>query len=219
MTRKRQEGEDKNGVLEAEEQADSSERTRSLKGIQRSHQTNEVEFKNPGASRRLGPSRRVNHHRHRAPLLRILLLSPVQNPYHPPVPTGTAAQRQRSRRGQEDQRHLHQHQQQWGRSQQRWAMLLLQNEQVRIWQSGPGSGNCRPSLRPTAGWWLRPRRRRRKRRQQLLPLPMPRPPSLQEYVAVVRQPPAAEFLHHRRPPHNMRANVGAGNFNKRFSAG
>ncbi|XP_078499611.1 uncharacterized protein LOC144755033 isoform X2 [Lissotriton helveticus] len=79
---------------------------------------------NPGASRRLGPSRRVNH-RHRAPLLRILLLSPVQNRYHPPVPTGTAAQRQqrRSRRGQEDQRHLHQNQQQWGRIQQRWAML------------------------------------------------------------------------------------------------
>ncbi|XP_078503512.1 uncharacterized protein LOC144762242 [Lissotriton helveticus] len=61
-----------------------------------------------------GPSRRVNNHGHRAPLLRILLLSPVQNPYHPPVPTGTAAQLQRSRRGQEDQRHLHLHQQQWG---------------------------------------------------------------------------------------------------------
>ncbi|XP_078538299.1 uncharacterized protein LOC144823562 [Lissotriton helveticus] len=58
-----------------------------------------AESENPGASRRLGPSRRVNHHRHRAPLLRILLLSPVQNPYHPPVPTGTAAQRQRSWRG------------------------------------------------------------------------------------------------------------------------
>ncbi|XP_078540681.1 uncharacterized protein LOC144826162 [Lissotriton helveticus] len=70
------------------------------------------EPQNPGASRIQGPSRRVNHHLHRAPLLRILLLSPVQNPYHRPVPTGTAAQLQRSRRGQEEQRHLHQ--QQWG---------------------------------------------------------------------------------------------------------
>ncbi|XP_078504870.1 uncharacterized protein LOC144763284 isoform X2 [Lissotriton helveticus] len=55
MTRKRQEGEDKNGVLEAEEQADSSERTRSLKGIQRSHQTNEVEFKSIKDKKRHGP--------------------------------------------------------------------------------------------------------------------------------------------------------------------
>ncbi|XP_078527459.1 NAD(P)H dehydrogenase [quinone] 1-like isoform X2 [Lissotriton helveticus] len=103
-------------------------------------------IQNPGASRMQGPSRRVNNHGHRAPLLRILLLSPVQNPYHPPVPTGTAAQLQRSRRGQEDQRHLHLHQQQWGGSQQRRAMLLLpKNQQGRSWQTGPGSGNCRLS--------------------------------------------------------------------------